>query len=155
MTGIAGKKNFMTFTVEKTFLSEELGFFRRLASVFETNHISIAHIPSGMDNVSVIVAESAVAGKEKKIKEEISIYCEPDSIQTSYHMALIAVVGRKMISTKGVSAKIFTALARQGINVRMIIQGASELNIVIGVENEDFEEAIRSIYNAFYKEEKA
>lgn len=155
VTGIAGKKDFMTFTVEKTFLSEELGFFRRLASVFETNHISIAHIPSGMDNVSVIVAESAVAGKEKKIKEEISIYCEPDSIQTSYHMALIAVVGRKMISTKGVSAKIFTALARQGINVRMIIQGASELNIVIGVENEDFEEAIRSIYNAFYKEEKA
>lgn len=68
---------------------------------------------------------------------------------------MIAVVGRKMISTKGVSAKIFTALARQGINVRMIIQGASELNIVIGVENEDFEEAIRSIYNAFYKEDKA
>ncbi len=155
VTGIAGKKDFMTFTVEKTFLSEEPGFARRLASVFETNHITIAHIPSGVDNVSVIVSESDVAGKEKKVKEEISIFCKPDSIQTSYHMALIAVVGRKMISTKGVSAKIFTALARRGINVRMIIQGASELNIVIGVENEDFEKAIQSIYDAFFEEGKA
>ncbi len=153
VTGIAGKQGFVVFTVEKTFLSEELGFLRKLLSVFETNNVSIAHIPSGIDHVSVIVKEADVVGKEKKIQEEIAIYCHPEDVKVYRNLALIAVVGRGMISTKGVSAKIFAAMAEHGVNVRMIIQGASELNIIVGVENEDMETAIAAIYSAFDEKE--
>ena len=134
ITGIAGKKDFMVFGVEKTLMSEERGFLRKLVSVFETNHISIAHIPSGIDSVSVIVPEKEVLPIEKKIKEEISIYCNPDKIVTNTGLALIAVVGRGMVSTKGVSAKLFKAISDSDVNIRLIVQGSGELNIVVGVK---------------------
>lgn len=149
ITGIAGKKDFTVISIEKTLMSSQKGFFRKLMSVLETNDIAIEHMPSSMDSISLIIADSELNSKLKKVIEEIQIYCNPDSIICYPHMALIAVVGRGMIKTKGISAKVFTALSKEGINVRMITQGSSELNIIIGIENVDFEKAIAAIYEAF------
>ena len=149
ITGIAGKKDFTVISVEKTNMSDEKGFIRKLISVFESNDISIEHIPSSIDSISVIVADTEINTKLNKVLEEIRIYCKPDAIITYKNMSLLAVVGRGMISTKGVSARIFTALANEGVNIRMITQGSSELNIIIGIETDDFNKAISSIYKAF------
>lgn len=149
ITGLAGKKDFTVISVEKTLMSMEKGFFRKLISVFETNNISIEHMPSSIDSISIIISNSELNSKLQKIIEEIKIYCKPDNIVCYPNMALIAVVGRGMINTKGISGKIFTSLAQNGVNIRMISQGSSELNIIIGVENADFNKAIRSIYKAF------
>lgn len=151
ITGIAGKKDFTVITVEKLRMTEDLSFFRKLVSVFETNDVPIAHMPSAIDSVSIIVADSHLNGKLKKIIEEIRIYCMPDTIDAFPSMALIAVVGRGMINTKGISARIFKSLADHQVNIRMISQGSSEINVIVGIENRDFEEAIRAIYNTFHK----
>lgn len=149
ITGIAGKRGFTTISIEKTLMGMEKGFFRKVISVFETNDVAIEHMPSSIDSISIIVADSEINSKLEKVKEEIRIYCNPDNIVCYPNMALIAVVGRGMIKTKGVSAKVFTALANGGVNIRMITQGSSELNIIIGIEDEDFEKAIAVIYEAF------
>ncbi len=155
ITGIAGKKDFTVISVEKLKMTEDLSFLRKLVSVFESNDVPIAHMPSAIDAVSVIVENRWLNGKLSKIKEEIRIYCAPDSIETFPSMALVAVVGRGMISTKGISARIFTALSANDINIRMISQGSSEINIIIGIENHDFESGIRAIYNAFHETNSA
>lgn len=149
ITGIAGKKDFTVISIEKTRMMSEKDFLRKLITVFETNDIPIEHMPSSIDAISVIVSDSNLNGKRDKVMEEIKIYCHPDSIIAYPNMALVAVVGRGMIRTKGISSKIFTALAQSGINIRMITQGSSELNVIIGIENGDFDEAIRGIYKAF------
>lgn len=149
ITGVAGKKDFTVISIEKTFMTREKDFFRKVISVFETNDISIEHMPSSIDSVSIIVSDMELNGKKKKVMEEIKIYCNPDNIICSSGMALIAVVGRGMINTKGISSKVFTALAKGDVNIRMISQGSSELNIIVGIENKDFEKAISSIYKAF------
>lgn len=149
ITGIAGKKDFTVISIEKTFMTGEKDFFRKVISVFETNDISIEHMPSSIDSISVIVSDLQLNGKRDKIVEEIKIYCNPDNIICSSGMALVAVVGRGMISKKGISAKVFTALAKADINIRMISQGSSELNIIVGIENKDFDKAVLSIYKAF------
>lgn len=149
ITGISGKKDFTVISIEKTLMNSETGILRKLISVFETNDISIEHVPTGIDSISVIVSDSELNSKIDKVMEEIRIYCNPDSISCYPNMALIAVVGRGMISATGVSAKIFTALGNVGVNVRMISQGSSELNIIIGIENDDFNLAMTAIYKAF------
>ncbi len=149
ITGISGKKNFTVISIEKTLMTSEIDFFRKLVSVFETNDVHIEHMPSSIDSISVIVPSSQIDSKLKKLLEEIRIYCKPDNITTYPNMALVAVVGRGMISTKGISGKIFTALANAGVNIRMITQGSSELNIIVGIENEDFDKAVEAIYKAF------
>lgn len=149
ITGISGKKDFTVISVEKTLMTLERDFFRKLISVFETNDISIEHMPSSIDSISVVVPTSEIGSKLKKVIEEIRIFCNPDNIVTYPNMSLIAIVGRGMVRTKGISAKVFTSLAQADINTRMIIQGSSEINIIVGVENEDFEKAIESIYKAF------
>lgn len=149
ITGIAGKKDFTVISVEKTLMTAENDFFRKLVSVFETNDIKIEHMPSSIDSISVVVPTEQLNSKINKIKEEIRIYCKVDNIIAYPNMALIAVVGRGMIRSKGVSAKIFNALASSGVNIRMITQGSSELNVIVGVENDDFEKAIKAIYHAF------
>ncbi len=154
ITGIAGKKDFTVISVEKTLMTSDKGFLRKLISVFETNDIQIEHMPSSIDSISVIVSDKELNSKLNKIIEEINIYCNPDNILTSPQMSLIAVVGRGMIKTKGISARVFTALSKNGVNIRMISQGSSELNIIIGVENKDFEGAILAIYNAFKNKEE-
>ncbi|MDO5719095.1 MAG: ACT domain-containing protein, partial [Tissierellia bacterium] len=149
ITGISGKKGFTVISVEKTLMNEEKGFIRKLISIFESNNISIEHIPSSIDSISVIVSDSQLQDKQNKIKEEIKIYCKPDNVNIYPGMALLTVVGRGMIKTKGMSAKIFTALSEAGVNIRMISQGSSELNIIVGIENRDFEKAVKAIYKAF------
>ncbi len=149
ITGISGKKDFTVISVEKTLMNNEIGFFRKLISVFETNDISIEHMPSSIDSISVIVPDSDLKGKQKKVIEEIKIYCSPDIVYVNPGMALLTVVGRGMIKTKGISAKIFQALAQYGVNIRMITQGSSEMNIIVGIENHDFEKAVAAIYEAF------
>lgn len=149
ITGIAGRKDFTVIAIQKTKMTSEADFFRKVITVIETNNISIEHMPSSIDSISLVVSTEELNSKLDKVLEEIRIYCNPDSIITYPNMSLIAVVGRGMIRTKGMSAKIFTALSNKGINIRMITQGSSELNIIIGVENIDFDKAILAIYNAF------
>ena len=154
VTGISGKKDFTVINLEKVNMNSEKDFFRKLTTVFESNDISIEHMPSSIDSVSVIVADSYITPKLNKVLEELKIYLNVDSISWERDISLIAVVGRGMINEKGVSARIFTVLAKYGINIKMISQGSSEINIIIGVETKDFEKAIEAIYREFYKEEK-
>ncbi len=149
VTGIAGMRDFTVITLDKTLMNEEEGFIRKLVSVFETNGVSILHVPSGIDTVSVIVRSESSRFILNKILAELRIYCQPDSISVSPGMSLIAVVGRGMIQSPGVAAKVFTALADSGVNIRMISQGASELSIIVGVEDSQFEDAIKALHGAF------
>ena len=135
-------------------MTADRSFFRKLISVFESNEISVEHMPSSIDSVSVIVSDSAANGKLKKIMEEIRIYCKPDSVEAQTNMALLAVVGTGMVRTKGISAKIFTALSENDINIRMISQGSSEMNIIVGIENDDYEKSIAAIYYGFKNKEE-
>ncbi|SFQ04249.1 aspartate kinase [Caldicoprobacter faecalis] len=149
ITGVAGRKGFTVIAIEKTLMHVELGFGRRLLSILEANGISFEHMPSGIDTISVVIADSQLDGKLEKVIEEIKAQLNPDSVEVHSNMALIATVGRGMARTPGIAAKLFTALGNEGINVRMIDQGSSEINIIVGVENEDMERAVRAIYYAF------
>ncbi|MBU5485413.1 aspartate kinase [Clostridium sp. MSJ-11] len=149
ITGIAGKKDFAVITVEKSMMNVEQGYCRKVLSILEDNNVSFEHMPSGVDTVSLVIAQNQLNGKLNRILKEIELKCCPDSLEVHPHMGLIAVVGRGMSRTIGTSAKIFMALAKENINVRMISQGSSEINIIIGMEDSDFERAIRAIYNSF------
>jgi len=151
ITGIAGKQGFASITIEKAMMNSEIGFCRKVLQVFEDNHISIEHMPSGIDTMSVFVHQSEFEEKEQRVIAGIHQAVQPDSVDLESDLALIAVVGRGMKAKRGTSGKIFDALAQAHVNVRMIDQGSSELNIVIGVRNHDFDNAIRAIYNTFVK----
>lgn len=149
ITGIAGRKDFTIIALEKALMNAELGFGRKLLSILETNNISFEHLPSGIDTLSVVIADSQLNHKLPKVLEEIKRECRPDSLEVIPNMALIATVGRGMAYTPGIAARLFTALGEANINVRMIDQGSSEINIIVGVDTRDFEEAVRAIYHAF------
>lgn len=149
VTGIAGKKGFCSITVEKDMMNSAVGFGRKILQVFEKHGVSFEHIPSGIDSVSVVVTEASVAGKEEAIKEDIYAIIDPDRFELERDLALVSVVGRGMVRKHGISAKLFAGLADAGVNVRMIDQGASELNIIVGVSEKDFEKAIKAIYDSF------
>lgn len=149
ITGVAGKQNFTVITVEKKMMNQEVGFARRVLTAIEANGISFEHMPSGIDTLSIIIDNRQLDGKLGKVLGEIKESCSPDSIDAQPNMAMIVVVGQAMVSTPGVAARAFTALANAGINVRMINQGSSEISIIIGIENDDYENAIRVIYGAF------
>lgn len=149
ITGIAGKKGFSVINIEKDMMNSEVGFGRNVLRALEKSNLCFEHIPSGIDTLSVIVNTEAIMGKEKVVLDEIVSRVHPDHIDIEDDLALIAVVGRGMRKARGTAAKIFTALAQAKINVKMIDQGSSELNIIIGVSEEDFEEATRAIYNIF------
>ncbi|AOY76149.1 aspartate kinase [Clostridium formicaceticum] len=149
ITGIAGKKDFTVIALEKNRMNAEVGFVRKLLTVFENNNISFEHLPSGIDTVSVVVTDCQLENKLDKLLNEIQQQCDPDLIEVYPNMALIATVGHGMAYTPGISAKLFTALSNEGINVRMIDQGSSEINIIVGVENDDFEKSVEAIYHAF------
>jgi aspartate kinase len=146
VTGISGKKDFTVIRVEKNLMNSEIGFIRKLVSIFERYRISIEHIPSSIDSLSVVVSNSNIAGKLEDIIEEIKRECQPDDIVIYLDMALIAVVGRGMAKTRGISGSIFTALANQGVRIRMISQDSSELNIILAVDREDFDKTVETIY---------
>lgn len=149
ITGIAGKKGFAAVNIEKDRMNSEVGFGRKVLSVFEDNGISFEHIPSGIDTMSVFVHQSDFEEKEQKVLAGIHRAVSPDYLDMEADLALIAVVGRGMRSTRGTAGRIFSALAHADINIRMIDQGSSELNIIIGVSNNDFEKAIQAIYDIF------
>ncbi len=151
ITGIAGKKNFTVIAIEKHLMNGELGFCRRLLSILESNCIPFECMPSGIDTVSLVIEDKYIGAKLDDIIDEIKRHCKPDSIEIYPNMALIATVGRGMSRTRGMAASIFTALAAEHINIRLINQGSSEINIIVGVETDDFEKAIKAIYNVTVK----
>ncbi len=151
ITGIAGKKGFSVINIEKDMMNSAVGFGRNVLRALEKNNICFEHIPSGIDTLSVIVSNDSIKGKEKAVLDEIISRTHPDHIDIENDLALIAVVGRGMRKARGTAAKMFTALSEAKINIKMIDQGSSELNIIIGVSEEDFEEATRAIYNVFVK----
>ncbi|MBR4734106.1 MAG: aspartate kinase [Lachnospiraceae bacterium] len=149
ITGIAGKKGFCAINIEKDMMNSEIGFGRKVLQAFEENGISFEHVPSGIDTLTVFVHQDEFMHKEQKVVAGINRLAKPDMIDIEADLALIAVVGRGMKSTRGTAGRIFSALAHANVNVRMIDQGSSELNIIIGVANEDFETAIKAIYDIF------
>ena len=149
ITGIAGKKGFVSVNIDKDMMNAEVGFGRKVLSAFEDNGISFEHIPSGIDTMTVFVHQPEFEGREQSVISSIHRYAKPDSIELEGDLALIAVVGRGMRSTRGTAGRIFSALAHASVNVKMIDQGSSELNIIIGVSNADFENAIKAIYDIF------
>ncbi len=149
ITGIAGKKGFCAVNIEKDSMNSEVGFGRKVLQVFEDNGISFEHVPSGIDTMTVFVHQDEFMHKEQKVVSGIHRLADPDTIEIEADLALIAVVGRGMKSTRGTAGRIFSALAHSNVNVKMIDQGSSELNIIIGVKNADFETAIKAIYDIF------
>ncbi len=149
ITGVAGKKGFCAVLITKGLMNAEIGFGRKVLQAFEENDISFEHMPSGIDTMTVVVHESEFIHKEQRVVSAIHRLSQPDTVEIESDLALIAVVGRGMKSARGTAARIFSALAHAKVNIRMIDQGSSELNIIIGVANEDFETAIRAIYDIF------
>lgn len=149
ITGIAGKRGFASLSVEKAMMNSEVGFCRKVLGVFEDNHISIEHMPSGIDTMTIFVHQDEFQEHEQQVISGIHRVVEPDGIELESNLALIAVVGRGMRSTRGTAGRIFSALAHAHVNIKMIDQGSSELNIIIGVRNQDFEPAIKAIYDIF------
>ena len=149
ITGIAGKKGFASINVDKDMMNSEIGFCRKVLSVFENNGLSIEHMPSGIDTMTIFVQQSEFEEKEQQVISGIHRSVQPDVVEMESDLALIAVVGRGMKQTRGTAGRIFSALAHARVNVKMIDQGSSELNVIIGVKNSDFETAIRAIYDIF------
>ena len=149
ISGVAGRRDFTVIAVEKMLMNQELGFGRRLLNVLEANGISFEHMPSGIDTMSLVIEDRFLEGKLEKVLNEIRQECRPDSLEVYPHMALVATVGRGMAQTPGIAARLFRALADAQINIRMIDQGSSEINIIVGVTTDDFEPALRAIYQAF------
>ena len=149
ITGIAGSKDFTAITIYKSMLNDERGFVRRLSSVLEDLNIPIEHMPSGIDTLSVVLTNKSIDGRLDEILDSFQKQLDPDNMDVADDLALIATVGSGMSYRPGVSAKLFTALADAGVNIRMIDQGSSEMNIIVGVQNQDFEKSIKAIYDAF------
>jgi len=149
ITGIAGKKGFVTVNIEKDMMNSEIGFGRRVLEEFEKQGISFEHIPSGIDTMSIVVHQDEFEEHEQKVLAGIQRAVNPDYLEVEGDLALIAVVGRAMRANRGTAGRIFSALAHANVNVKMIDQGSSEWNIIVGVRNEDFEKAIKAIYDIF------
>ena len=151
ITGIAGKCGFSVVSIEKDMMNSEIGFGRRVLEAIEKCDICFEHLPSGIDTMSVVINSNDIVGKRDFLLTEICRLTEPDMIEIEDHLALIAVVGRSMVKAKGTAARIFSALSAAGVNIKMIDQGSSELNIIIGVDENDYVTALRAIYDEFVK----
>lgn len=149
ITGIAGTDGFASITVEKAMMNSEIGFCRKVLQVFEENEVSIEHMPSGIDTMTIFVHKDEFEEKEQQVLAGIHKAVNPDHIELESDLALIAIVGRGMRATRGTAGRIFSALAHAHINVKMIDQGSSELNIIVGVRHDDFKNAIRALYEIF------
>lgn len=152
ITGIAGKKGFSVITIEKDMMNSEIGLGRKVLDVLEDNEISFEHLPSGVDTMSVIISSAELEGRRERLIASINRICRPDSIVCEDGLALLAVVGRGMVKARGTAARVFDAISGAGINIRMIDQGSSELNIIVGVEEKDLEKALQAIYHEFVKD---
>ncbi len=149
IVGIAGRTGFSTITIEKAMMNQQRGFGRRVLEVLETHNISFEHMPSAIDSMSVVVSTEQLEGKEASVLRELKRVLVPDRIETYGDLALIATVGEGMAYRVGVAGTLFEALREARVNVRMISQGASEINIIVGVESSEYQRAAQAIYNAF------
>ena len=149
ITGIAGKKGFCSLFIEKSMMNSEIGFGRKVLQVLEEQGISFEHVPSGIDTMTIFIHQDEFAEKEQQVIAGIHRAVKPDYMELETDLSLVAVVGRGMRSNRGTAARIFAALAHANVNVRMIDQGSSELNVIVGVKDEDFEPAIKAIYDIF------
>lgn len=154
ISGIAGKPDFTVISIYKNMMNNEVGFVRRALAIVEDAGVSFDHIPTGIDSLSMVIAGSELEDKLDDILEAFRVQLKPDDISVEEGIALIAVVGRRMNRTVGVSARICAALAAESINIRMLNQGTGEINIIVGVEAPDFEKAVRAIYNEFVPVQK-
>ena len=151
ITGIAGRKNYSIVTVAKTGLSSTVGAYRRLFEIFENHDVSVEYAPSGIDSISLVVQASSVEKNLYAILGEIQKSLKPDSLHVTENISIVAAVGRRMVTTPGSSGKIFAALGRNGVNIRVISQGPEELNIIVGVDTKDFATAVKVLYDSFVK----
>ena len=151
ITGIAGKKGFSVITIEKDMMNSEIGFGRKVLEVLEDNEISFEHLPSGIDNMSIVVSRATLDGRRDKVLSSINRMVRPDSIAVEDGLALIAIVGRGMVKARGTAARVFNAISNAGVNIRMIDQGSSEISIIVGIEEHDFDKALKAIYCEFVK----
>ena len=151
ITGVAGKRGFTVITLEQDMMNSEPSFGRRVLEIFEEYGITFEHLPSGIGTMSVVLETATLEGRRDRILNALRRALRPDSITVEDNVALIAVVGRGMVKARGTAARIFAAISAAGVNIRMIDQGSSELNIIIGVEEHDFENALRAIYSEFVK----
>ena len=151
ITGIAGHKGFCIVSVEKDMMNAELGFGRRVLQAFEEYGINFEHLPTGIDTMCVVVHENELKPHQEEVLQRIQELVQPDTLTVSDHLALIATVGRGMVRNFGTAARLFTAISSQGISIRTIDQGSSELNIIVGVDEEDFEAAVKAIYDTFVR----
>lgn len=149
ITGIAGSRDFTVVAIYKNHMSNEVGIVRRALEVFERYQISIEHIPSGIDSFSIVVNSADIKDKIYDIVAQVKENCRPDKVKVINDIALIATVGRHMSSRPGISGQLFAELGKNDINIRMIAQGSDEINIIVGVENKDFEKTTKVIYNRF------
>jgi len=151
ITGVAGKKGFSVITIEKDMMNAEIGFGRKVLEVLEDHEISFEHLPSGIDTMSIVVSSGALEGHREKVIGGINRTVRADSVTVEDGLALIAVVGRAMVKAKGTAARVFDAMSGAGVNIRMIDQGSSEISIIVGIEEHDFEKALDAIYHEFVK----
>ena len=154
VTGVAGKRDFTVISLEKSLMNSEVGFVQKVLSVIGKHGISFEHLPSGIDTMSLVIDNECLKhGALSVILDEIKQAVQPDRLYVHENIALVATVGHGMAKNVGTSARLFTALSKAGINVNMIDQGSSELNIIVGVENDDYVACIRAIYNEFFMEQ--
>ncbi len=151
ITGIAGKKGFSVLTIEKDMMNSEVGFGRKVLESLEDFGVAFEHLPSGIDTMSVIVSTSQIDEHREKVLQSVTRRTKPDSVTLEDGLALVAVVGRGMVKARGTAARVFSAISGAGVNIRMIDQGSCELNIIVGVDEQDFEKALNAIYNEFVK----
>ena len=149
ITGIAGHKNFDIISIEKAMMNNEPGFCRKVLSIIEDFNISIEHMPTGIDTMSVVISASELSSCRGEVLRRIKEAFHPDNLEITENVALIATVGHGMVRNPGTAAKLFAGLQKANVNVKMIDQGSSELNIIVGVDNDDFEKAVKAIYEAF------
>lgn len=156
VTGIAGKKDFTVIYLEKSMMNGEIGFARKVLSILEDHKICFEHMPSGIDTLSLVIESKYLTdGLLEQLLEEIRDAVHPDYVRVLENIALVATVGHGMASSIGTSARLFKALSDAGINVRMIDQGSSELNIIVGIDNDDYEKCVRAVYHEFFSDKKS
>ena len=149
ITGIAGKKGFLSIEIFKRNMSNMVGVVSGTLDVLRKYGVSIEHLPSGIDSFNVVLSRRDVEHNLYDILAEVKEKVSPDSIRVTEPLALIAVVGRNMNARVGSSGKLFTALGAAGVNIRMISQGSSEIDIIVGVSEPDFDKAVRALYDTF------
>lgn len=155
ITGVAGKRGYTAIALEKALMNEEVGYGERVLAVLRRHGVSFEHMPSGIDTLSLVVSDAELEGKQAELVDDLQRELEPDTLEVDADLALIATVGRRMKTRPGMAAALFGALGQAGVNIRMIDQGSSELNIIVGVNEDQFETAVRAIYKAFVDEAPA